>query len=45
MALAPEGRGLDDLDKSLLAERSDEDEMGDDESDGGSGEESDVEMD
>jgi Ino eighty subunit 1 len=45
MALAPDGRGLDDIDKSLLAERSDEDDIGDDESDGGSGEESDVEMD
>jgi Ino eighty subunit 1 len=45
MALAPDGRGLDDIDKSLLAERSDEDDIGDDESDCGSGEESDVEMD
>ena len=45
MALAPDGRGLDDIDKSLLAERSDDDDMGDDESNGGSGEESDVEMD
>ncbi len=38
-----EGKGLDDIDKSLLAERSD-DELGDDESEGVSGEDSDVEM-
>ena len=44
-ALAPDGRGLDDIDKSLLAERSDEDDMGDDESEGPSPDESDVEMD
>ena len=43
--LAPDGRGLDDIDKSLLAERSDEDDLGDDESEGASGEDSDVEMD
>jgi Ino eighty subunit 1 len=45
MALGPDARGLDDIDKSLLEERSDEDDMGDDGSDGGSGEDSDVEMD
>ena len=41
---APDAAGLDDIDKSLLAERSDDD-LGDDESEGISGEESDVEMD
>jgi hypothetical protein len=45
IALAPDARGLDDIDKSLLAERTDEDDMGDDGSDGGSGEDSDVDMD
>src|SRR5271170_390221 len=44
-ALPPDGRGLDDIDKSLLAERSDDDDMGDDESEVVSPEESDVEMD
>jgi Ino eighty subunit 1 len=45
MALAPHAGGLDDIDKSLLAERSDEDDVGEDDSEGGIGEDSDVEMD
>ena len=44
-AVARDGRGLDDIDKSLLAERSDEEDMGNEESEAVSGEESDVEMD
>ena len=45
VAMAPDGRGLDDIDKSLLAERSGEDEVGDEESEPVSSEESDIEMD